>query len=856
MLVHQVPPSSKEAEEGLIGCLLIGSSYIEEAASTITPEMFYYPEHETIMRGIIEVHHGGLPVDIITVTNALRKKGEKSSIASTLMELSSSIVSDANAATYAQIIIQKHINRQAIKMAMEVQEAAYEDDVDEVISKSSSMADSLLNNIPSVNAESLSAVIGANLKEIDERQAHKNEIIYIDTGIGAMDRVLGGFDPGSLVVIAGRPGQGKTAMSLQLAYNIGLQYPILFFTLEMTRTEIGNRYLTMLTDIDSIRLKRGTNITADEWRLIEKATADIEGRKIIIDDTSRLTIYNLRSKVYRMVRSRGVKVVVIDYLQLMEGAKGKEGAEYYGTISRTCKQLAKELKIVVILLSQLNREVEKRGEKIPRLHDLRACLSVESSLIYTKNNVRTNAASQINLLSLSGDKLCDMTSENIPKSENDVYRVRTASGRFVDATIDHNILTTEGYKPVRALTNDDVLIVAKNFETPGVYYPESRFIGLMLGNGSMAGKSVPSLIVNDKEVSDWFVNFIHDKFGFYPKWHKHRSNRVFQWDMTKHNIRTKEGNPVKNWLIEKELWGNYAYTKRIPNWFMETADSQSIYELMAGLIETDGSIYECASGSMNISYSTVSLDLANQIMYLLAKIGIIAYIDNGYKSKKATCKLYKITITNAENIKLFKEKIPIIGYKANKLNSLNLNRKPSLLSDKVSHETSVNISRLIKRGRLQVHGNRAATRAKLRELARDNDLGKYKWLLSDNIHLDKISSIEYAGKTNIFDRSVPGTNNFIVNGIVVHNSGEIEQDADIVIFPVRCDKAGINDPGNGLGPGKAIISIAKNRNGRVENVVINVSENAAKWWDENDIFAGPQTAASPHYLDSIGNEFF
>lgn len=377
MLVSQVPPSSKEAEEGLIGCLLIGSNYIEEAAGTITPDMFYYPEHETIMRAIIEVHRGGSPVDIITVTNALRKKGEKSSITIRLMELSGMIVSDYNAATYAQIIIQKHINRQAIKMAIEVQESAYEDDVDGVIAKSSSMADLLLSNIPFSNAESLANIVGANIREIDERQAHKNEIIYVDTGIGAIDRILGGFDPGALVVIAGRPSMGKSAMALQLAYNIGLQHHVLFFTLEMTRAEIGNRYLTMLTDIDTIRLKRGTNIIPDEWRLIEKATADIEGRKIIIDDTSRLTIYNLRSKVYRLVRSKGVRVVVIDYLQLMEGAKGKEGAEYYGTISRTCKQIAKELKIVVILLSQLNREVEKRGEKIPRLHDLRSSGEIE-----------------------------------------------------------------------------------------------------------------------------------------------------------------------------------------------------------------------------------------------------------------------------------------------------------------------------------------------------------------------------------------------------------------------------------------------------------------------------------------------
>ena len=133
----------------------------------------------------------------------------------------------------------------------------------------------------------------------------------------------------------------------------------------------------MLTDIDSNRLKRGEGITEEEWRLIDEAGGKLKDHDIIIDDTSHLSIYNLRSKIFRLVRSRGVRIVFIDYLQLMEGQKGKDGAEYYGTISRTCKQVAKELKITIFLLSQLNREVEKRGEKIPRLYDLKASGDIE-----------------------------------------------------------------------------------------------------------------------------------------------------------------------------------------------------------------------------------------------------------------------------------------------------------------------------------------------------------------------------------------------------------------------------------------------------------------------------------------------
>lgn len=392
MFPQQTPPSSKEAEERLLGCLLVGGSYVEEAVGTITSEMFYHAGHAAIMKAIAEVHASNTIVDITTVTNAMRRKGADPTIGIKLMELTEPIVSDINAPSYAQIVIQKYINREAIRRAAELQEAAYSDDLDEVIAQSSELSDALLNNIPAVNAEDIKSVLSANIKEMDQRNAARGKTQYIDCRIHAIDAVIGGFDPGSLVVIAGRPSMGKSAMALQLAYNISSFFPVLFFTLEMTKAEIGNRYLTMLTDIDTIRLKRGDNFTADEWRLLDKATAEMEQRTLIVDDSATLSIYNMRSKIYRMVRSKGIKIVFIDYLQLMEGAKGKEGSEYYGTISRTCKQIAKELKIVVVLLSQLNREVEKRGEKIPRLHDLRASGEIEQDADIVMFPVRCDRA--------------------------------------------------------------------------------------------------------------------------------------------------------------------------------------------------------------------------------------------------------------------------------------------------------------------------------------------------------------------------------------------------------------------------------------------------------------------------------
>lgn len=374
---HQIPPSSKEAEESLLGCLLIGSKYIEEAISILSPDMFYYKENGDIMRAIIDTHTAGKPVDITTITSAMRAKRSDSSIAVRIMELSSVVVTDANASAYAQIIIQKYINREAILKSSQIQEAAYEDDVDKVISLSSGIADSLLSYVPGSSFETIQQILAANINDIDRRSSSKEKKLFIDCGIHEIDRVIGGFDPGALVVIGGRSSMGKTSFALQIAYNMSLFMPVVFFSIEMTRAEIGMRYLVMLTDIDIVRLKRADNLTAQEWQLMERANTEMESHMLTIDDTPGLSIYNLRSKVYKIVQNKGVKVVFIDYLQIMGGERGKDGTEYYGSISIACKQLAKELKIVIVLLSQLNRDIEKRGEKIPRLHDLRSSGSIE-----------------------------------------------------------------------------------------------------------------------------------------------------------------------------------------------------------------------------------------------------------------------------------------------------------------------------------------------------------------------------------------------------------------------------------------------------------------------------------------------
>ena len=171
MSSNRVPPSSRETEEALIGCLLIGSKYIEEAAASLRPEMFYHNDLRTIMRAILELHKRGAPIDIITVSSELKGMGEAPGYALTVTELSGMMVSDSNVTTYAQIIIQKYINREAIRRSMEIQEAAYSDDTSEVIAQATAMGDALLNNLPATNAATIAEIFAANAQGINERAA-------------------------------------------------------------------------------------------------------------------------------------------------------------------------------------------------------------------------------------------------------------------------------------------------------------------------------------------------------------------------------------------------------------------------------------------------------------------------------------------------------------------------------------------------------------------------------------------------------------------------------------------------------------------------------------------------------------
>lgn len=822
---QKLPPQAVDLEEVVLATIITNRRALLQVIDIAKPEIFYKESHQKICRAIHVLTNNNSPVDLITVMIQLKSTGDLESVGGpyALAKITNKASGIENIEYHTRILIEKHLTREVISLASQLQKEGFEYNVDvfELLNKTQDKILTLVKDALHRDFVGFSEALTETAEDIQEANLKAGKLNGIPSGFTALDSMTGGFQPTDLIILAARPAMGKTAFALNVAKNMAQKFgkKVAFFSLEMATKQLITRIISSEAKIPSDRLRRG-DISEEEWVLFNTALRTLSGINIYVDDTAAISIFELKAKVMRLKEQKDVDCVFVDYLQLMTAGSNKQNREQeISTISRGLKALAKEVGVPVIALSQLSRDVEKRGgSKRPVLSDLRECLSTNTSYIYGSNSISKNNTKVNKVLSLNGDYLTTLGSLNIPKTKNHVYRITTKTGRFIDATLNHLVLTTDGYKYVKNLTLLDSLILAKNFQTDGIFYPESRLIGHMIGNGCMMGKNTPGFITNDKDVSDCFCQYIYKKFGFYPRQHKHYKSDVFQWDISKHNKRTKEGNPFKLWLVSKKLWGKKAHEKQIPEWFIETADTRSIIDLMAGLIETDGSVYTVKE-KQTVSYSTTSYVLAQQIMYLFAKIGIIANIDNGYLSKKANYPIYKITINDSHYLKIFRNNIKLIGIKGRKLKSFDLNRRTSYISNKAGHNTSVAISKLITNGRLQVHGNRGATQNTLRKLSLNNDLGEYRWLISDNIHLDPIRSIEYHDEVDVFDRAVPCTNNFIVNGIVTHNSGAIEQDADIVMFLYRPEYYGIENTEDGSSTkGIASLIVAKHRNGSIGDV--------------------------------------
>ncbi len=380
-------PQATDIERAVIGALMIDKDAFSMISEIIHPETFYEPRNQKIYQAIQTLNMGEKPVDIMTVTEELKHEGTLEDIggAAYLLDISDHVASSANVEYHAHILAQKYLARQLIQFASRIEEKAYDEtvDVDELMQGAEGNLFEISQKNMKQDYTQIDPVIQQAVDILQKASENSGGLTGIPTGYTKLDEMTSGWQPSDLVVIAGRPAMGKTSFALSLAKNIAVDYrePIAFFSLEMNNVQLVNRLISNTCEIAGNKILNG-QLTPDEWERLDKNLRKLTGAPIYIDDTPGLSVFELRTKARRLVREKGVRIIMIDYLQLMNanGMKFNSRQEEVSTISRSLKGLAKELNIPILALSQLNRTVENREGlegKRPQLSDLRESGAIE-----------------------------------------------------------------------------------------------------------------------------------------------------------------------------------------------------------------------------------------------------------------------------------------------------------------------------------------------------------------------------------------------------------------------------------------------------------------------------------------------
>lgn len=380
----KLPPQAVDIEELVLGALMLEKNAVNTAIEILQAVMFYKESHAKIFQAIYDLFNESEPIDIATVTNKLRSSGNLDVVGGPyyITQLTSKVTSAANIEFHSRIISQKFIQRELIRISTDIVKNAFEDttDVFDLLDKAEKDLFSIAENYLHKSAGDMGKIVAAAIKNIEEASKKEGNISGIPSGFYDLDNITAGWQPSDLIILAARPGMGKTAFALTVARNIAVDHnrAVAVFSLEMAATQLVTRLISAEAEIDASKLKKGT-LSKAEWEKLLSASGKLSNAPLFIDDTPALSIFELRAKCRRLKDNKNIELIVIDYLQLMTGGGDKGNREQeISTISRSLKALAKELSIPIITLSQLNRSVETRGgSKKPQLSDLRESGAIE-----------------------------------------------------------------------------------------------------------------------------------------------------------------------------------------------------------------------------------------------------------------------------------------------------------------------------------------------------------------------------------------------------------------------------------------------------------------------------------------------
>lgn len=843
----RVPPHSNDAEISVLGSVLLDNDTLAALGDTVTPEMFYREGHRKIFAAMRRLQEQREPVDLVTLTEHLRVSGDLDNVGGIpyLIGLSEQVPTAAYAEHYARIVQEKHTLRQLIQASGKAMQLAYEQQLplEDLLDKAEKMIFEVAEQKKKGEAfQAMNEVVSDTFEYITLLHANKGIPDGVSSGFRDLDEQISGLQKGSLNVLAARPSMGKTAFALSIAQNVALrgEKTVAVFSLEMPAVQLALRMLCSEARVDMNRIRSG-HLNERDFERLAHAAGRLAEAPMVIDDEPDLTLNALRSKLRRIAAQHGqLGLVVIDYLQLMSGGKSSGGSDNrqqeISTISRGLKGLARELEVPVIVLSQLSRAVEQRPNHRPMLSDLRECVTGDTLVMLADGRrvpIRELVGQTPEVLAMAeGGRVVAAQSDLVWEvGPRPVLKVTTRSGRTLRATGGHRVYRLGGWVTLGEVSVGDRVALARRVPEPVASQAawseqEAGLLGQLIGDGSFL-KGQPLRYATASEENSAFVAAAAAELGSTVTRYAGRG----QWHqlLISGNGTRWQAAGVGAWLKGLGVFGQRSHEKRLP-----VAAFRQPLPVVAALLRhlwaTDGCIHvrETGGGS-RVYFATCSGGLARDVAALLLRFGIVARLRVLPGEGRP---LWNVDVSGTADQLAFLERVGTFGPRraaGEQLRALLENRVGNTNVDTLPTEAWQRVGATMQgRGLSQrqmaaargtsyggtSHFRFAPSRATVLDYAEHlEDEVLREWAQSD-LYWDEIVSIEPAGEETVYDLTVPGPASWLADGLVSHNSGAIEQDADIVMFIYRDEYYNKETDQQGI----AEIIIGKQRNGPVGTV--------------------------------------
>ncbi|NGX53639.1 MAG: Replicative DNA helicase [Chlamydiae bacterium] len=878
----KIAPNSKESEMMVLGCMLTSINSLNIAADLLDDTDFYYTEHKLVFQILHEAYKKDKPADVHLVCEELKRMEKLESIggASYVTTLAQYAGTSAYIEQYAQIVKSKAILRQMIRAAQIVEKNALEepsdvgitlDDAQQMFFKISQRANPESGVLVS---ELLSGTKAFSqlpyLKELQQRQEQfqtrgpeESGITGIPTHFMDVDKVINGLNNSHLIILAARPAMGKTAFALNIAENVCFKnnMPVGIFSLEMTAEQLLHRVICSQAEVESDKIQTGA-LSGVEFQRIVSCVSQLQNHTMIIDDQPGLRVTDLRARARRMKEVYDIKLLIIDYLQLLSGSGSNRNMEKrqneISEISRMLKTLARELDIPIITISQLSRKVDERAGHRPMMSDLResGCLTGDSLIqdadtgkLYTiKELAERKEQTPINVHAVEDNFKVGKhkLTRAFHSGKKRVYELKTKSGRTIKASSNHPFLKLNGWTSLEQLKQGDRIAIPRKIDisnpTSSINEDELSILAHLIGDGCILPRQPYHYTSEDEENLEIVSNISERLFNISPRLVQQK-NWYHLYLPSPFKLTHNKYHPITEWFNRLGVKRVRSYEKSLPLTIFQTSEKK-IALFLKHLWATDGNIsskiLKGRKPSAAIYYASSSPVLAKQVHHLLLHLGIHSTLKT-VPSKKGYRDMYHVHIQGKEAQTLFLEKVGSVGkrghqtprlleelseIKANPNNDTIPKEAWSLFVTPAKEQNGFTWRQVCEKlgmsfcgSTLFKHGISRNRMQRLYAVFQDQSLLN---LAESDLYWDEIASITELGIEDVYDATVENVHNFVANDIIVHNS--IEQDSDILMFLLRREYYDPNDK-----PGMAELIIAKNRHGGIGNINLNFVKELAQF---------------------------